>query len=206
MVTKIIDDTVYIKHVPDLGYNPSKEHGKAESAPHLKEQPKNVDRTSIVGEMVDRVFKLDRIERILGSDNRLREEDEESVEDTELEDEDVDDTDEDYEEYDEDEESDEEDESDEDFDYTEDEMKDDIELEWDEETPVEEVIQCEEIVKEFTNLLYGNNNSIVNEKNDAVLDDDDPDNDHYDETTVSKYMKKKKWDRSLGTDLEQEAI
>jgi len=158
-------------------------------APDLKNKPNPQDSSSLVGSMLSKVMDLHDLDKYIFTSKKrdLKEEDLPSEDENQPSD--IDSEDEELE-----------------TDSLFDEVQEDLEVEWDENTPVEDIISDEEIVKEFVIFLKNNSDEdgseetesmdleeskVMNEKNDAVLDDEDPDNDHYPEETNKKTKKKK---------------
>jgi len=158
-------------------------------APDLKNKPNPQDSSSLVGSMLSKVMDLHDLDKYIFTSKKrdLKEEDLPSEDENQPSD--IDSEDEELE-----------------TDSLFDEVQEDLEVEWDENTPVEDIISDEEIVKEFVVFLKNNSDEdgseetesmdleeskVMNEKNDAVLDDEDPDNDHYPEETNKKTKKKK---------------
>jgi len=158
-------------------------------APDLKNKPNPQDSSSLVGSMLSKVMDLHDLDKYIFTSKKrdLKEEDLPSEDENQPSD--IDSEDEELE-----------------TDSLFDEVQEDLEVEWDENTPVEDIISDEEIAKEFVVFLKNNSDEngseetesmdleeskVMNEKNDAVLDDEDPDNDHYPEETNKKTKKKK---------------
>jgi len=158
-------------------------------APDLKNKPNPQDSSSLVGSMLSKVMDLHDLDKYIFTSKKrdLKEEDLPSEDENQPYD--IDSEDEELE-----------------TDSLFDEVQEDLEVEWDENTPVEDIISDEEIAKEFVVFLKNNSDEdgseetesmdleeskVMNEKNDAVLDDEDPDNDHYPEETNKKTKKKK---------------
>jgi len=157
-------------------------------APDLKNKPNPQDSSSLVGSMLSKVMDLHDLDKYIFTSKKrdLKEEDLPSEDENQPSD--IDSEDEELE-----------------TDSLFDEVQEDLEVEWDENTPVEDIISDEEIAKEFVVFLKNNSDEdgseetesmdleeskVMNEKNDAVLDDEDPDNDHYPEETNKKTKKK----------------